>query len=41
VLRRFTRALGYARSGRPAEARAEVASLDAIARDLEERHEPY
>ena len=41
VLRRFTRALGYARSGRLAEARAEVASLDAMARDLAERQEPY
>ena len=41
MLRRFTRAVGAARSGRPRAARAEVAALDAIARDLEKRQEPY
>ena len=41
VLRRFTRALGAARSGRPDAARAEVSALDAIATDLAGRQEPY
>jgi hypothetical protein len=41
VLSRFTRAVGSARSGRPAAAQAEVAALDAIARDLEGRQETY
>jgi hypothetical protein len=41
VLRRFTRALGAARSGNPLAARAEVAALDAIARSLARRQEPY
>jgi tetratricopeptide (TPR) repeat protein len=41
VLARFTRAVGAARSGRPRAARAEVAALDAIARDLEKRQETY
>jgi hypothetical protein len=40
VLQRFTRAVGLARSGKPAAATAEVAALDSIARDLE-RQEPY
>jgi hypothetical protein len=41
VLSRFTRALGAARSGRPAAAKAEIAALDALARDLEARQETY
>ena len=41
ILRRFTRALGAARSGNPAAARAEVAALDASARSLARRQEPY
>jgi hypothetical protein len=41
ILRRFTRALGAARSGDPAAARADVAALDAIARSLARRQEPY
>ena len=41
VLRRFTRALGLARSGSPGAARAEVAALDAVARTLAARGEPY
>jgi hypothetical protein len=41
VLRRFTRALGAARSGNTAAARAEVAALDASARSLARRPEPY
>jgi len=40
VLRRFTRAIGLARAGRPAEGRTEVAALDSLARDLETK-EPY
>jgi len=41
ALSRFTRALGAARSGRPAAARSEVAALDAITGDLARRQEPY
>ena len=41
VLRRFTRALGAARSGDTAAARAEVAALDASARSLARRQERY
>jgi hypothetical protein len=41
ILRRFTRALGAARSGKPAAARVEVAALDAGARALARRQEPY
>jgi len=41
VLRRFTRAIGAARSGRANEAWADVAALDTIARDLERRQETY
>jgi hypothetical protein len=41
MLSRFTRAVGSARSGRPRAARAEVAALDAIARDLETRQDTY
>ena len=41
VLRRFTRALGAARSGRPDLARADVSALDAIATDLAGRQEAY
>jgi hypothetical protein len=41
MLRRFTRALGAARSGRPEAARAEVSALDAIATDLAGRQETY
>ena len=41
VLRRFTRALGATRSGRPDAARAEVSALDAIAADLAGQQEPY
>jgi hypothetical protein len=41
VLRRFTRALGAARSGEVAAARAEVAALDAGVRMMARRQEPY
>ncbi|HEX2219880.1 MAG TPA: hypothetical protein VHG35_13830 [Gemmatimonadales bacterium] len=41
MLRRFTRALGLARSGRPADARAEVEALDGIVRDLARGEQPY
>ncbi len=41
MLRRFTRAVGFARGGRPHDAEAEVTALDAIARDLEKRQETY
>jgi hypothetical protein len=40
MLRRFTRAIGLARAGKPAEARGEVAVLDSLARELETK-EPY
>jgi hypothetical protein len=40
VLRRFTRAIGLARAGKPAEGRTEVAALDSLARVLEVP-EPY
>ena len=41
ALRHFTRGLGLARSGRPREAGHEVASLDALTRELERRQETY
>ena len=41
ALSRFTRAIGRARSGRPKEARVEVAALDSIAKALASRPEPY
>jgi hypothetical protein len=41
MLRCFTRALGAARSGRPAAARREVEALDGIARDLAAEEQPY
>jgi tetratricopeptide (TPR) repeat protein len=41
ILRRFTRALGSARSGAVAAAREEVAALDAFAASLRGRQEPY
>ena len=41
VLRRFTRAVGAARSGNTTAARVEVAALDGIARSLAGRQEPY
>jgi hypothetical protein len=41
VLRRFTRALGAARSGDTAAARAEVAALNALASSLARRQETY
>ncbi len=41
VLRRFTRAIGAARSGDTAAARAEIAALDAIGQSLARRQEPY
>jgi hypothetical protein len=41
MLSRFTRALGSARSGQLGAAKAEVAALDAIARDLERQGDPY
>jgi hypothetical protein len=41
MLSRFTRAVGSARSGRPSAAQADVAALDAIARDFEGRQETY
>jgi tetratricopeptide (TPR) repeat protein len=41
VLRRFTRALGAARSGNAAAARTDIAALDDIARSLARRQEPY
>ncbi len=40
VLRRFTRAIGLARAGKPAQGRTEVAALDSLARELETK-EPY
>jgi hypothetical protein len=41
ALGRFTRAIGLARSGRAAQARAEIAVLDTIAAALEAKPEPY
>lgn len=41
VLRRFTRALGAARSGNTTAARTEIAALDGIARSLVRQQEPY
>jgi hypothetical protein len=41
ALSRFTRAVGAARSGRTAAARAEVAALDALAAELGRQQEPY
>jgi hypothetical protein len=41
ILRRFTRAVGAARSGNAAAARAEVAALDAAARLMARRQETY
>ncbi len=41
MLSRFTRAIGAARSGDPAAARAEVAALDSIAAQMAEKKEPY
>ncbi|HEX3233430.1 MAG TPA: bacterial transcriptional activator domain-containing protein [Gemmatimonadales bacterium] len=41
MLRRFTRALGAARSGRPATARVEISALDSLATALAAQHEPY
>ena len=41
MLSRFTRAIGFARSGRPGAAKPELAALDALARDLEAREETY
>ena len=41
ALSRFTRAMGAARIGRGGAARAEVAELDTIARDLAARGDPY
>ena len=41
VLRRFTRALGAARSGNAAAARTDISALDDIARSLARRQEPY
>jgi hypothetical protein len=41
ALSRFTRAIGAARSGRVQAARAEVAELDAIAKDLAARQDTY
>ena len=41
ALRRFTRAIGAARSGRTEAAGAEVAKLNTIARDLATRGDPY
>ncbi|HEX6615645.1 MAG TPA: hypothetical protein VF046_05010 [Gemmatimonadales bacterium] len=41
ALARFTRAIGTARSGRAAQARAEVGALDSIATALDGKGEPY
>jgi tetratricopeptide (TPR) repeat protein len=41
MLSRFTRAIGAARSGNPAAAQGEVASLDSLAKDLAARNESY
>ncbi|HEX7336046.1 MAG TPA: bacterial transcriptional activator domain-containing protein [Gemmatimonadales bacterium] len=41
MLSRFTRAIGSARSGDTAAARAEVAELDSIAAQIAEKKEPY
>ena len=41
ALARFTRAVGAARSGRPGEARAEVAALDSIAAAIDAAPDPY
>lgn len=41
MLSRFTRAIGAARSGDPAAARAEVAALDSVASQMAERKESY
>ena len=41
VLTRFTRAIGAARSGRPASARAELAALSALAPDMERANDAY
>jgi hypothetical protein len=41
ALRRFTRAIGAARSGQPGVGRSEVAALDAIAADLARRQDAY
>ncbi len=41
MLRRFTRAIGSARSGRPDAARAEVTAMDSVAGSLETLKEPY
>jgi hypothetical protein len=41
ALSRFTRAIGAARSGKPAAARAEIVALDAIAEDLSRQQETY
>ena len=41
MLTRFTRAIGAARSGNPANARTELAALDSIALQLAERKEAY
>jgi tetratricopeptide (TPR) repeat protein len=41
MLSRFTRAIGAARSGDPAAARADVAALDSLVRKLEGGKEPY
>jgi hypothetical protein len=41
MLSRFTRAIGAARSGDPAAARAEVAALDSIAAQMAEAKESY
>ncbi|HUF35809.1 MAG TPA: hypothetical protein VMN37_07650, partial [Gemmatimonadales bacterium] len=41
ALTSFTRAVGAARSGRPAEARGELAALEALASDFEQRKESY
>jgi hypothetical protein len=41
ALRRFTRAIGSARSGRPDAARAEVAALDSLAAALDAVPDPY
>jgi tetratricopeptide (TPR) repeat protein len=41
MLRRFTRAIGAARSGRPAKARVEISALDSLATALAAQQEPY
>jgi tetratricopeptide (TPR) repeat protein len=41
ALSRFTRAIGAARSGRPGEARLDLAALDSIAKALTARRESY